>query len=268
MFNHSSKLFTTVFVIAATAFGISRVASADAQIAYKNSNDIQTALIKKGKVLIQNASDKNTEMLYNSANQTMTVIDHAEKSYMLLDAQTIEQLTSQLSGIKSAMKQQLDNLSPEQREQLSAFLGGISTETETPTKTVISVKSKGKSSSNGYACDDNSLLEDGAVVGSFCLANAVTLKINNADYQTMVSMQNFMFDMAQKAKSSLGDLGNQIPNLGGLKVNRVVISGNMNNEPENSFSLQSSSAKPVTATMSVPAGYRQQDTSSLGSLIN
>lgn len=241
---------------------------ADAQVQYTNGADTQTALVKNGKVLIRNAGDPSTEMLFDAATRTMTVIQHNEKNYMVLDEATIENLAGQLGGMRDMINQQMANLPPEQREQLAAFLGGAVQQPEQKAEVVVTTQPGGSLTVNGVTCSNQVVLRNGAASGSFCTAGAGAAKLSEGDYKTLVSMQTFMFDMAKKAKDSMGSLAQQVPDFGNLSIDKLVVKGEMSDSPDNRFELKSVASAAVSEPMVIPEGYTQQSMGSLSDLMN
>jgi hypothetical protein len=95
----------------------------------------QAAYIDNGKVLIKAAGgDSNMDLLYDQATQTMTIVNHGEKSTLDLDAERVSALAGQASGMIDMVRQQvlaqMENMSEDQRKQMekvidSMGVGGI-----------------------------------------------------------------------------------------------------------------------------------------------
>src|SRR5690348_6958767 len=57
-------------------------------------------------------------------NDTMYIIDDAEKSYIVLDKATMQQVAQKLQTAMDKMKEQMAKLPPEQRAQMEQMMGG------------------------------------------------------------------------------------------------------------------------------------------------
>ena len=78
------------------------------------------------KMYVQNGAGRFVDPEGRSSiikGDTMYVIDESEKSYMVLDKATMEQLGKQLSAEMEQLKEQLAKMPPEQRAQMEQMMG-------------------------------------------------------------------------------------------------------------------------------------------------
>ena len=54
----------------------------------------------------------------------MYIIDDSDKSYIVFDKATMEQLAKRIKAMREQMKEQLAKLPPEQRAQMEQLMGG------------------------------------------------------------------------------------------------------------------------------------------------
>ena len=59
-------------------------------------------------------------------NGTLYIIDDADKSYIVFDKATMEQLAKKINAAMEQMKEQLAKLPPEQRAQMEQMMPGMS----------------------------------------------------------------------------------------------------------------------------------------------
>lgn len=241
---------------------------ADANITYQSGQDTQIASVKQGKVLIQVPDDANKYMIFDQAQQTLTMIDHTQKSFTVFDEAKIASLTGQLNSMKSMLQNQLKNLPPEQRAQVAAMMGGIDLSDNTANKgPAATLSSKGKDSRNGHSCQSYDVIEN-KKIGNICVSDESDLALSATDFETLLSMQTFMLSLARTAKDAAGDLAGDMPDFGNVKIDGLVVSGVMDNRPAEAYHLKSVDKNTAVADIAVPAGYSEQSVESLGSLLN
>ena len=97
-----------------------------------NLNGIMTIQVDKGQLVIDMAAtdDDNpvaSQMIFNSSDPSMTIVDHAMRSVMFIDSNAADRLSQQMQQQASAVQSQLanipmDQLPPEARKQLQEAL--------------------------------------------------------------------------------------------------------------------------------------------------
>lgn len=247
---------------------ISTQVLADANITYQSGQDTQIASVKQGRVLIQVPDDATKQMIFDQAQQTLTMVDHTQKSFTVFDEAKIASLSGQLNSMKSMLQNQLKNLPPEQRAQVAALMGGVDLSNNTADKgPAATLSSKGKDTRNGHNCQSYDVIED-KKIGNICVSDESDLALSAKDFETLLSMQTFMLSLARTAKEAAGDLAGDMPDFGNAKIDGLVVSGVMDNRPTEAYHLKSVDKNTAVADIAVPAGYSEQSVESLGSLLN
>lgn len=248
---------------------------ADATVTYSVPEDQvdalpQQAFVQDGKVLVKNAGDANTDLLFDPANATMYIIDHSSSSYMPLNEATLVAVQEQASGMRAMMEQQLQGLPPEQRAQMEQMMQSMGINiAEAAERPVPTLEEIGDTSYSGFDCSEQRVMEGNLQIATVCLSNGNNLGLSDDDYQTLLGMQNFTFSLASKAKDLAAQMGNSIPNFSGASLDRLIIQGS--DESGGSASSMNitgidDSDLPAGST-AIPGGYTPQDMPSLESLM-
>jgi hypothetical protein len=76
------------------------------------------------KVTMANATGGTSDMIFHGAKQEMVIINHANKTYMVMDKATVDQMVSQLGGVMAQMQEAMKNMPPEQRAAMEKMMAG------------------------------------------------------------------------------------------------------------------------------------------------
>jgi hypothetical protein len=229
------------------------VTLADAELTMLDKSDRVDATyrVKDGHVRMESGDEGNVSLLYDAATHGITVLDHDDKRYMHLDAQTAAAASEAASDAMRQLEERLANLPPDQREAvrklvpkvegMSAKVPDVQAERTGETDTV-----------NDTACDLVQVTMDGRPVGEACIASR-GIALSDADQQTLRTMFD---DMSRMASSVLGrgaSTGRQFAALGGVPLRwREADTGRV------TTTLIDSSAKIDAAIFEIPAGYAEQ----------
>ena len=150
---------------------------------------------------------------------TVYAIDEANKTYVKLDKQALQQLGKQLSDLAAKAKEQLAKLPPEQRAQMEQSLGGASLEEGEQWN--VEVKDTGKNDKvDGRSCRLWDVTRNGVLDEQICVVpyNALPGK---EDMQAIFA--NFARTFEEMAKSA--------PMLGGMMANEFTAQVKTNGYP-------------------------------------
>ncbi len=248
---------------------------ADATITYSVPADQsegipQQAFVQDGRVLVKNAGNASTDLVFDPANATMYVIDHANASYLQLNEAAIVAVQEQASGLRSMMEQQLQGLPPEQRAQAEKMMQSMGINTavavERPAPTLETI---GDTSFSGFECSEKRVMEGDQQIATVCLSKGNNLGLSDSDYQALLGMQNFTFRLASKAKDLAAQMGNSIPNFSGEDLDDLIIQGSdATGGSASSMNITGieDGALPEGST-SIPENYTEQAMPSLDSLL-
>jgi hypothetical protein len=226
---------------------------ADAQLTMLDKSDRVDATyrVKDGKVRVESADAGDVSMLYDAATHGFTVLDHGEKRYMRVDAQTAAAAGAAASDAMKAVEERLAALPPEQREALKKMMPKI--EGAEATVPVVKADRTGQTDTvAGTACDLVQVTMDGKALGEACIA-AKGVGLSDGDQQTLRAMFD---DMSRMASSVLGRgarSGQQFAALGGVPLRwREADTGRVT-----TTRIDASAGLDATV-FEIPAGYAER----------
>ena len=262
-FNSIIKMIIKVFIVI-LILTISQASLADATLSYKTSDGTLDLLLKNKQILVKNI-DRDTDLLFNQTANNVIVIQHAQKSYSLLDEAELNNINNQISGLQSAIT---GNLSAEQHDQLNQILGGALGSQKQKQASVYSLKQAGGAQVGNFVCQQSQVLKDNQGAGSVCAASAKQLNLNQNDFSTLMALQAF----ALKAGDILGESVSsftkvEIPNFNQVNLFEFLIYSKLEEQPEGHFHLQKIDTSVVNANFSVPSNYKPQKLVSASNLI-
>lgn len=236
---------------------------ADSTLTYKNeaSPGSETIIqVKDGDVLM---GDRDSKMLFKDGKQEIVIIDHASKTYMVMDdaaAKRMEQQVSaaqqQMSAMMQQMQKQMENMSEEQRAQMQALMGNRmpSAMANTPVKTTV--KQQGEETVAGVTCTKLLVLVNDKPSGDVCVARAGVLGLENNDYDSMVKATDAVRTVMARVTGMHDNdtVSMDLRAMKGIPVRmRDLVDGDI------SILKSRSSAKLDGAIFRVPDGYQQRD---------
>ena len=192
--------------------------------------------------------------------ETMYIVDENEKSYIVLDKATMEQLGKQLSAAMDRMKDQLAKMPPEQRAQMEQMMG-IKAPTDDGASWEVETIDTGKSDKvEGRACKIWDVKRNGKLDDQLCVAPYSSLP-GKEDFQA--TFRNFGKVFEQMGKS--------LPTFSGMMSNEMAALTKVNGFPVRTRSYENGKLadeerlvkiwreETIPASMfEVPAGYTQK----------
>ena len=189
---------------------LSPAVHADATLTMKDSSGADDALIQvKGNLVRMTQSGQPDYLVYDKTRDTVIHVNPAKKEYMEIDRARLDGYADSLSAMRermapqiAMMREQLKNMSPEQRAMIEQRMGGmidLATMDSEPAADLRSVK-RGSKEVAGFACDVYEVMEGKQPVAEVCLATQADAGVSKADFNTLTAMMEFMRDMAGKAQ--------------------------------------------------------------------
>jgi hypothetical protein len=216
----------------------------------------------KQKMYVQNGAgrfvdpDGKTSLI---KNDTLYIIDDAEKSYIVFDKATMQAVAQKLSAAMDKMKEQMAKLPPEQRAQMEQALGpamGMQGKPRT-----VDVAATGKSDSvNGRACKVWDVTRDGQLDEQLCVAPYSALPGKENFQQMFASFSKIFEEMAKSVPMLSGMMANEfsaMTKVGGFPVrSRTYENGKLAGEET---LVKEWREEAIPASMfDIPAGYKQK----------
>lgn len=222
----------------------------------------QAAYIAGGRILIKAAGgDPNMDLLFDQASETMTVVNHAEKSTLDLDAERVTALAGQATGMLEMVRQQLTaqmgNMSEEQRQQMEKMMESMGVgqlmqpEPSPPGETVL--KDAGMQQVNGFTCKRTEVFEGDQKIAEVCSTPADVMGIPSEDFAVIESMRAMSEMLREETARISSKMGQGVPQFGHADVSGVPVA--MVDEAGNSMAITSVREGVGDVRVEKPAGY-------------
>ncbi|MFK5987062.1 MAG: hypothetical protein QM479_16765 [Pseudomonadota bacterium] len=267
-----NKINTMAGFLFISQFAISTNMSADTTLhfnkkAEQHSSQSNSIYIKDGKIHFSEAPGKDSEYsIYDSNNNKLIHINPAQRAYIEVDQNTIDQQMSsmkqQMEQMMAQMQEQMKNMPPEQRKMMEQMMAqrGV-----TPGKMpgmMPQMPKKEQYNTNktdviaGVKCNIIEMRIGSQRIEELCIANENQFAIDASDKQTIKQMQIFINKMAQKA-SSLSGQESATKQFDGVPIRTRQY--NEIGKLESETILVSVSNQAISSGMvSIPAGYKKQ----------
>jgi Domain of unknown function (DUF4412) len=213
------------------------------------------------KIYVQNGNGRFVDAEGHATlikNGTFYIIDDTDKTYVMFDKATMEQLAKKIGAAMEKMKAQLAQLPPEQRAQMEQMRPGLS---GSDSKWRVEVADTGKSDNvDGRNCRLWDVKRDGKLDDQICVV----------PYADLPGKENFQAMFANFAKV-FEEMAKSVPMLAGMMTNEFSAQSKINGYPvrsrrytdgklgddEQLLKVWREEAIPAT-TFEIPAGYKQK----------
>lgn len=216
----------------------------------------------------ENGTELNGSMVFLGGKNEMIMIDHDNKSYIIMDEATMKSLAAQIEQAMSQMEAAMKDMPPDQREQMMEMMkqkmpgmgGGSYVEPV--------LKKVGEGNVKGVSCVKYDVYRGDEKVRQHCVANWNSIQGGEEMMTVMLRMADFV-DMMAKSFSKAGSLAggqmqfeknvfNQLNQLNGFPIETIEYS---DGKEESISTFESSEKTTVDASdMAPPAGYTKQST--------
>jgi len=193
---------------------------------------------------------------------TMYIIDDQDKSYIVFDKATMQQLATKLNAEMEKIKAQLAKMPPEQRAQMEQMLGGAGGMLgDSGQKWTVEVADTGKSDKvDGRACKLWDVTRNGELDEQICVV----------PYSALPGKENFQQVFSNFAKV-FDEMAKSVPMLAGMMGNEFSAQQKTNGYPVRHRGYESGKLgdevtvvktwreEAIPASMlEIPAGYKQK----------
>lgn len=152
---------------------------------------------------------------------TMYIVDDSDKSYIVFDKATMEQLAQQLGAAMERMKQQLAKLPPEQRAQMEQAMANVPGMGSPDQKWTVELADTGKSDKiDGRTCKIWDVTRNGELDEQICVV----------PYSALPGKENFQQVFAKFAKV-FEEMAKSVPMLAGMMTNEFTAHVRTNGYP-------------------------------------
>ncbi len=224
------------------------------------SHHESTAWVDTGKIAITQ-SNMDGYMLFDKASNTVTMVDHAQKSFVRMDEAKIERIVGMASGVMGAMASamgSLQNLPEAQRKAAEDMMKnmGLGAPAGQATKKVVTPTQEQRTV-NGVRCKMHNVMSNGAAVSQACIASAAQTGIAPADWETIQSMRKMWIKFADRATPLIEKFGTGLPDISAVGVDGLPVMVIRGGKPELLVRTIGRGKAPQNV-MSVPSGYREK----------
>lgn len=253
------------------SLSLAQAAQADSTLEYRvgaDADKLQSLLVKDGKVLAKGAADGgNMDLLYSSAPEQLSVIDHRKRTVMTLDETQVNRLAQQAETVQPLLQgfaAQFAKLNPKQRAKWEEMLGGKlpleqMAAAAKPTLPANIVKTGRARKVAGIPCEQMNIVQGGTQMAELCLASPAKLNIPGEDYATLRALLNFSERLAAKTQGLSKQFGVDMPNLGPHGLEGVPIEMRETAKRSGSLRLNRIVTSAVSAEwMQIPDGYQTE----------
>lgn len=194
-------------------------AQADAHLGYVDDQGNESPILIRGDTVRMDLTEANSGtrgfMLFDATSGTLTVVDDDREHYVELTPEAMDQQIRAMTDTVSDLRQQMQQLPPEMREQLERDLGltpeGFEAE--------ISTRPTGETEEiAGYACEANEVYVGEQPRSSVCVAPPEELGLAADDFATLSALMDRLHELSLRALEAGGPLTEQ---LGGSMLPRV-----------------------------------------------
>lgn len=233
----------------------------------------QTAYIDNGKILIQGSGGgTDIDLLFQQSNETMTVINHSDRTTLDIDAEKVAGLANQAQGMMSIVQQQMakqmENMSEQEREKFKEMVenlgGGQLMQAPPPPPPAKTYKEKGTRTINGYTCTMTEIFEGNNKVSETCTAQPTDIGLPPSDYEVIVAMQSMAKRLQDETAKISGQMGQSVPQFGTSDLPGVPVL--MQDREGNTMTVTSVEAGIGNANLNKPDGYAPKQMPSLPQL--
>jgi len=252
---------------------LSSIAHADSILEYlvKESRvsaaTTQYVAIKNGQIMVRAAGgDKNLDLLYRQAADSVLIVDHSKRTLMTVNEQQIDRINQQARDVQpllNGLGEQVARLSPHQRHQWQELLGDyvsldtIAKANEPPEPTKLVPTGVRVRNVAGVRCQTMSFMQGAKPVAEVCLADAANMKISENDAATIRAFFCLYERLATKGQGLARQIGLILPNISAHQITGIPIEFKDLSKDKGSMILRRINTSTVSPeTMRSPQGYK------------
>jgi len=209
------------------------------------------------------------EAIFRGDRREMVVVDHGDKTYMVIDSAAAERMGGQVQEAMQGLEEQLSHLDPKQREMVEQMMkkgiGGMALPgAEPPPKPTKEYRNTGERATKaGYPCVKYEVLEDGQMIQELWVTGWDNVKGATESRKVFEDMASFYAEIMAAFKQSsgmaTGFLGgeNALESFAKLEGFPVVTRDFYGSELQNETVLQSVTERDLDPdAFEPPKGYR------------
>lgn len=205
------------------------------------------------------------KVIFRGDRREMVVVDHDDKSYMVMDQASMEEMAKMVGNIDAQMEEALRNVPEEQRAAVEKMMKQRMPQ-QPPAQPQTKVDKTGETGTHaGYPCVKYEILRDGRIVRELWVTDWDNIEGGSEASGAFLAMADFMSEMLESISSATGGFGGglndsfvaEMKEIDGFPVVTRGLGGK--GELENESTLRSSSRRTLDpAEFEPPAGYKRR----------
>jgi hypothetical protein len=206
-------------------------------------------------------------MIYRGDKKEMIMVDHQDKSYVVLDQATMNELVGVMSEAMSQFEEAMKDATPEERAMMEKMMKDRMPGMGGDKEAEPVLKKAGTAKVNSYSCTNYDVYRGEEKISQHCVASWSSIGGGDEMQKVMLEMSEFMDQMAKSFSKSKGMMGQQIQfdnnvfaqlrKLNGFPVQTIDYE---NGTVESESQLVSSKKTTLNASdLEPPAGYTKRD---------
>lgn len=165
------------------------------------------------------------DMIFRGDRREMVVVDHDDKSYMVIDEEAIEQIAGQVSQVADQVAEALKNVPEEQRAMVEKMMKQRMPQ-QAPKLPQTEVRRTGeRADKRGYPCVKYEVLVDGRRIRELWVTDWGNVEGGDEAEEAFGEMAKFFADMLDAFSSAAGGFGGFGPQDGGIFADMKEIDG-------------------------------------------
>ena len=264
------KKSTTLLILALTCASPHLLAGVVLEMITRDASGTQTETstisAESGKVRLDNlGGNSSSEMTMIFRDEQMLMLNHQEKTYVVMDETLFDQINAQMSDAMKQMEAQLANVPPEQRAMMEEMMKGhmeTLAPVQQPVAPALRIEAIGSGDWDSYSCTLYAVHEENEKVQEICAASLDQIEGAGEVVGAFRKMAEFMNKLMASvpATSAAGMAGNptqMMDRIDGFPVHTLhFVNGQLRQED----SLKSATAQELEPGLfSPPGGYKRQE---------
>ena len=214
----------------------------------------------------ENGQKLDGAMIYRGDKKEMIMVNHDDKSYVVLDEAMMKELVGVMSEAMAQFEEAMKDATPEEREMMEKMMKGRMPGMGDSEIVEPVIKKVGSSKVNSYSCTLYDVYRGDVKTSQHCVASWSSIEGGEEMKTVMLEMAAFMDQMAKSFSKSKGFMGNQLQ----FENNVFVQLRKLNGFPVQSIDYDSGAVESESQLVSTkkttlnasdlepPAGYTEQ----------
>ena len=180
------------------------------EMEYKQKNtdkvDKTNAYIKDNLLkmdFLEGGDSPNASVIFRSDKEEMITLDHKEKSYFIMDKETMDKFSHEMNSAMAQMEEIMKDMTPEEKEMMNNMMKGrMPSIMEHSIYIEPVLKKAGSDKINGYSCIKYDVYKSKEKTRQYCVTDWSNIYGSEEIKSTMTKMSDFMEEFRKSFSSS------------------------------------------------------------------